>query len=164
MSFAEKLCSNTTFNFTPVQNDLWEAVQREELLAHQELLRSLVAEFAKDEDQVRLFFEGMFNKMHLNLSNIRLEKFRNAVNQIEDLKTLLEFKEAQIVFTQSQFFLPDNLQHFSGKQIQHETYLGRYLSFSCLSSETRSFKDAYFKNLSRSSQTSVQKMTDGVAD
>lgn len=54
------------------------------------------------------------------------------------IKLLFEFKEAQDIFAKNYMFYRDGL---NGKSIQMETYLGRYLSYSCLASETRGFKD-----------------------
>ena len=76
--------------------------------------------------------------MHLSLSSIKIEKFRVAEAHLETLKTLFDYKEAQDVFVKSPNFLSQGL---NGKQIQMETYLGRYLSYSCLSHETKGFKD-----------------------
>jgi Ubiquitin elongating factor core len=99
--------------------------------------------------------------MHLNLTSIKVEKFRVAESQLESLKLLLDYKEAQQAFVKSLNFL---LPGLNGKQIQMETYLGRYLSFSCLSHETKTFKDTYFKGMSKSSLSGINRMVDGVAE
>lgn len=99
--------------------------------------------------------------MHLSLNSIKVEKFRQAESHLEVLKNLLEYKEAQEVFVNSPNFLAPGL---NGKQIQMETYLGRYLSFSCLANETKSFKEQYFKGMAKSSQSGVTRMVDNVAD
>jgi hypothetical protein len=46
-----------------------------------------------------------------------------------------------------------------------ETYLGRHLSFSALSHETKSFKDAYFKGIAKVHNLSgLTRMVDQVAE
>jgi len=46
-----------------------------------------------------------------------------------------------------------------------ETYLGRYLSFSCLAQETKGFKDQYFKGgLAKQSLSGLHRLTDTVAE
>jgi hypothetical protein len=45
-----------------------------------------------------------------------------------------------------------------------ETYLGRYLSYSCLAQETKGFKDQYFKGLSKQTLSGMNRMVDTVAD
>ena len=46
-----------------------------------------------------------------------------------------------------------------------ETYLGRYLSFSALSHETKSFKDAYFKGIAKQQSLSgITRMVDQVSE
>jgi len=39
-----------------------------------------------------------------------------------------------------------------------ETYLGRYLSFSCLPNETRGFKDTYFRGMAKTQANGVHRM------
>jgi len=95
--------------------------------------------------------------MHLSLSSIKVEKFRLAEGHIETLKNLFDYKEAQEAFVKSPTFLKPGL---NGKQIQMETYLGRYLSFTSLSHETKSFKDSYFKGLAKQAPQGIQRLTD----
>lgn len=45
-----------------------------------------------------------------------------------------------------------------------ETYLGRYLSYSCLAQETKGFKDQYFKGLTKQTLSGMNRMVDTVAD
>ncbi len=45
----------------------------------------------------------------------------------------------------------------TGKSIQQETYLGRYLSFTSLAHETLGFKDQYFKGLAKMQHAGHQK-------
>lgn len=42
--------------------------------------------------------------MHINLNSIKIEKFRQAEQQLEILKILFEHKQAQDIFVQSPLF------------------------------------------------------------
>ena len=44
--------------------------------------------------------------MHISLSSIKIEKFRQAEGHLETIKSLLEFKEGQEAFVNSPNFLP----------------------------------------------------------
>ena len=99
--------------------------------------------------------------MHLSLSSIKIEKFRLAESHLETLKILLEFKEGQEAFVKATNFLTEGM---SGKQIQMETYIGRYLSYSCLAQETKGFKEQYFKGLVKQTPSGIARMIDTVAD
>ena len=57
-------------------------------------MRKLIEVVRDDEEQSQLLFSAIFNKMHLNLNSIKVEKFRVAESQLEMLKLLFEFKEA----------------------------------------------------------------------
>lgn len=161
-AFTEKLCSNRVFNFTLMQNQLWEAFEKEAFGLHQEFMRQLINVVKDDEDQASLLFTTLFDKMHLSLNSIKIEKFRLAEAHLETLKTLLDHKEAQSVFVSSSTFLSP---HLNGKQVQMETYLGRYLSFSCLAQETKGFKDQYFRGgLAKQSLSGLNRLTDTVAE
>lgn len=97
--------------------------------------------------------------MHMSLSSIKVEKFRVAEMHLETIKALLEYKGGQEAFVNSANFLPE--QAVSGKQMQMETYLGRYLSFSALSHETKSFKEAHFKGIAKQQSLSgITRMID----
>ena len=52
----------------------------------------------------------------------------------------------------------------NGKQIQMETFLGRYFSFSCLAHETRTWKDQHFKGMAKSQPSGIQRMMENVAE
>jgi hypothetical protein len=45
-----------------------------------------------------------------------------------------------------------------------ETYLGRFLSYSCLAQETKGFKEQYFKGLAKQNLSGLNRMVDTVAD
>lgn len=102
-------------------------------------------------------FATIFNKMHLNLSSIKIEKFRVAEQQLELLKSLFDYKQAQDIFVQSPLFYRP---HLTGKAIQQETYLGRYFSYTSLSTETQGFKTQYFKGLAKQQPAGVARMTE----
>ncbi|CDW72140.1 u box domain-containing protein [Stylonychia lemnae] len=161
MSMQEKLYSNQEFQFTRMQNDLWVAFYEENLFCNYEFLQSLTQILQEDEEWMQLFYRTLFNKMHLNLNSINIDKFRTAESYLEILKQLLNSKEAQELFVKNFMFYREGL---NGKQIQMETYLGRYFSFSCLAHETRGFKDAYFKGIAKSQQNGIQRMTEQVSD
>jgi hypothetical protein len=62
-----------------------------------------------------MFFQTLFDKMHLSLTSIHIEKMRLAESHLECIKQLLEFKEGQEAFVKSPNFLPLNATPFSGK-------------------------------------------------
>lgn len=97
----ESLSSNMQFEFTKMQNHLWEAFEKEGIVSHTEFMKSLVDTVKDDKEQCMMLFATLFNKMHLNLNSIKIEKFRVAEMQLEALKILFEFKEAQEVFVNS---------------------------------------------------------------
>jgi len=45
-----------------------------------------------------------------------------------------------------------------------ETYIGRYLSFSCLTNETRDYKEHYFKNCYKNTQSGLSRILDSASD
>lgn len=67
-----------------------------------------------DNEYVKSVFETLFIKMHLSLNSIKIEKFRQAEGQLETIKLLFEYKEAQEAFVSSAVFLREGL---TGKQI-----------------------------------------------
>ena len=77
-------------------------------------MRELISVVKEDADQSALLFSTLFDKMHLSLNSIKIEKFRIAEAHLETLKTLLDYKEGQDVFVGSSNFLAPGL---NGKQI-----------------------------------------------
>ena len=77
-------------------------------------MRELISVVKEDADQSALLFSTLFDKMHLSLNSIKIEKFRIAEAHLETLKTLLDYKEGQEVFVSSSNFLAPGL---NGKQI-----------------------------------------------
>jgi hypothetical protein len=89
-----------------MQTALWEAFDKEKLGLHTEFLRSVVTSFVQ-QGETSLFFSTIFDKMHMSLSSIKVEKFRVAEGHLETMKALLEYKEAQEAFVSSVNFLPE---------------------------------------------------------
>lgn len=77
-------------------------------------MSQLISVVKEDPDQAILLFTTLFDKMHLSLNSIKIEKFRQAESHIELLKTLLDYKDGQEAFIRSPNFLS---QGMSGKQI-----------------------------------------------
>ena len=72
-------------------------------------MRELISVVKEDADQSTLLFSTLFDKMHLSLNSIKIEKFRTAEAHLETLKTLLDYKEGQDVFVGSTNFLAPGL-------------------------------------------------------
>lgn len=58
---------------------------------------------------MELFYQVLFDQMHLQLSNIRQETFALADTNLELIKSLLEFEGAAESFVSSPQFLRKNL-------------------------------------------------------
>lgn len=86
---------------------------------------------------MELFYTSIFDQMHLSLSNIKQETFYLADTNVELIKHLLEFEGAAEAFVSSPQFLQKNL---NGQQIAKGTYLGRYLCFSAIVKETKTWR------------------------
>jgi len=71
----EILSSGLQFHFTKMQTDLWLAVQKTHFLHHREFMTHVFAELNEDEESKTMFFQTVFDKMHLELGNIRSETF-----------------------------------------------------------------------------------------
>lgn len=52
----------------------------------------------------------------------------------------------------------------NGRSIQQGTYLGRYLSYTCLPQETQGFKTQYFKGLAKQTPSGILRLTEQVAE
>jgi hypothetical protein len=63
---------------------------------------NLLIEVVKDDkEQYEFLYGTLFDKMHLSLNSISVNRFRYAESQIELLKILVDIKEAQEVFVGS---------------------------------------------------------------
>ena len=76
--------------------------------------------------------------MHLELKNIRAENFVKAEENLELIEALLAYEGAGEAFVGAKDFYHSKLD---GIRIQKHTYLGRYLSFTPLMTETLTWKD-----------------------
>eukprot|EP00347_Sterkiella_histriomuscorum_P007831 403347399 len=132
----EKLQSWQIFNFSQMQNNLWEAFEKESIAADQEFMEQLLSVMREsgDDYQIKLFFDTLFQKMHLNLNSIKIEKFRVAESQLEMIKLLFTYKEAQEAFVNNPLFFR---QGHNGKTIQ---------------------------GIAKSQQSGISRMTDQVAE
>jgi hypothetical protein len=57
-------------------------------------MSQLISVVSEDQEQASLLFMTLFDKMHLSLNSIKIEKFRQAESHLELLKILLDYKEA----------------------------------------------------------------------
>lgn len=130
---AEKMQSGLKFSFTQMQNKFWEAATKTYLLYHKDFLRNVVVELSDDQEAKETLFQAIFEKLHLDLCDIKSRTFSIAERNLETLKTVLDFEGAPEVFVNSQHFFNPAL---NGSQFQKATYFGRYLSFSALTFET----------------------------
>lgn len=130
---SESLQNDEDFNFTQMQNHYWLLMESDNFILNSDFLSRIANSVKEDEEQSKLFYGTLFDKMYLNLNSIKIEKLKYATDYIETTRILLEYKDAQDVFVNSRLFLKQGL---NGKKLQHNTYLGRYLSFSCIFYET----------------------------
>tara|TARA_B110000285_G_C14997615_1_gene549662 strand:+ start:847 stop:1065 length:219 start_codon:yes stop_codon:yes gene_type:complete len=72
------------------------------------------------------------------LTNIKQQTFQIAESNTEFIKILLDYDGASEVFVNSPQFLAAPSE--TGATIQKSTYLGRFLSFSALTTETQSWR------------------------
>jgi len=114
-----------------------------------------------DEEQQRMLFETLFQKIFLQINSIKVEKFRMAEGYAELIKSLFDYPAAQTAFANCATFWTPNL---NGRTLQLGTYLGKFLSFTCLFYETQSFKQMYFKGLSKQNPSAQQRTMDQVAE
>ena len=64
------------------------------IVVHSEFMKKLIDLISDDPDQYTPLLSTLFSKLHLSLSSIRIEKFREAEQHLEFLKVLLDFKIA----------------------------------------------------------------------
>lgn len=60
---------------------LWEAFERDQFALHQDFMKQLVP--MMEPDTQALLFTTIFDRMHLSLSSIKVEKFRTAESHLE---------------------------------------------------------------------------------
>ena len=70
---------------------------------------ALIIQELNDDPEIKAtFFQTLFDKMHLNLSTIKQDKFQTAESNSEFIKIMLEFDGASEIFVNSpQFYLPN---------------------------------------------------------
>ena len=91
---AEQLASGLSFTFTKMQNHLWEAVTKTHFYIHRQFMACIFTELNEDPDTRQEFYRTIFEKMHLELCNIKTETFHQAEKNVELLKNLLDFEGA----------------------------------------------------------------------
>jgi hypothetical protein len=122
-----------------MQINLWEAAKKSHFIFNRQFMTSVQGELKEDPDTMELFYQILFDQMHLQLANIRQETFGLADTNLELIKSLLEFDGAAEAFVSSPQFLGKNL---NGQQIAKATYIGRYLCFSAIVSETKTWRQS----------------------
>jgi hypothetical protein len=74
----EDLGSGLKFTFTKMQADLWEALAKTYFIHHKEFMGFVFQEINEDPEVKQEFFQTLFDKMHLELKNIKSETFNRA--------------------------------------------------------------------------------------
>ena len=88
-----------------MQNDIWEAVLKTYFTSNIKFMASVAKELDDDPDTKNEFFRTIFEKMHLELKNIKNDAFYQAERNLEILKSLFEYEGAIPVFVNSNLFL-----------------------------------------------------------
>lgn len=98
---AEELSSHNQFTFSKMQSDLWESARDSNFLLHKTFMQSVLTELNDDPEAKVLFFQTIFDKMHLQLTDIKQQSFSIAESNTEYTKILLEFEGAAEVYVNS---------------------------------------------------------------
>lgn len=120
-----------------MQTDLWHCLNNTHFHVDRHFMTFLFRDLDDDLDTRHLFFKTIFEKMHLSLPNMKHETFPQAEKNLEILKALLEYEGAGEVFVNSSSFYNPTM---NGATLQKHSYLGRYLSFTALTTETFTWK------------------------
>lgn len=67
----ESLGSDQQYEFTQMQINLWEAAKKSHFIFNRQFMESVHGELKEDPDTMELFYQVLFDQMHLQLSNIR---------------------------------------------------------------------------------------------
>lgn len=67
----ENLSSNRQFSFSKMQDDIYEAVLKTQFLMDRYFMQHIINELNDDPGTKTMFFQTLFDKMHLNLSSIK---------------------------------------------------------------------------------------------
>ena len=94
MGNSENLGSMRQFNFSKMQSDLFEALEKTQFLMDRHFMNFIITELNDDHDTRTLFFSTIFDKMHLSLNSIKIDKFSTAELNTEFIKLLLEYDGA----------------------------------------------------------------------
>lgn len=105
----ESLGMDQEFEFTQMQVNLWQAMKSTHFVFNRQFMTSIQNELKEDPDTMDLFYQVLFDQMHLQLPNIRQETFNLADTNLELIKSLLEFDGACEAFVNSPQFLRNNL-------------------------------------------------------
>ena len=84
----ENLGSGKDYTFSKMQNNLWECAKKNFFVLDREFMKLIFDNL--DNDSKKVFFKTMFDKMHLEHSNIRFETFTKAEQNLGVLKALLD--------------------------------------------------------------------------
>ena len=101
---AENLGSGQSFTFTRMQNQFWEAAKKTQLIHHRNFMTKIIQELTDDLEARSTFYWTIFEKMHLELQNIKSQTFGIAEQNLELLKFLLDFDGAAEAFVTGQHF------------------------------------------------------------
>ena len=75
----ENLGSGKDYSFSKMQNNLYECAKKDHFIFDREFMKIIFQEInEQDADSKKLFFKTMFDKMHLEHTNIRSETFTKA--------------------------------------------------------------------------------------
>lgn len=105
----ESLGTDQQFEFTQMQIHLWEAAKKTHFIFNREFMTSVQGELREDGDTMELFYQVLFDQMHLQLTNIRTETFVLADASLELIKSLLDYEGAAEAFVKSPQFLRKGL-------------------------------------------------------
>ena len=72
-------------------------------------MASIFLELNDDPDTRHMFFSTLFDKMHLQLSNIKIETFHQAEKNLEILRSTLDFDGAALIFVNSSNFFNNTM-------------------------------------------------------
>lgn len=88
---------------------MWEAAKKTHFIFNREFMTSVQGELREDGDTMELFYQVLFDQMHLQLTNIRTETFVLADASLELIKSLLDYEGAAEAFVKSPQFLRKGL-------------------------------------------------------
>ena len=83
----ESLGTDQQYEFTQMQMHLWEAAKKTHFIFNRQFMASVQQELKEDVDTRELFYQVLFDQMHLQLPNIRVETFAQADSNLELIKT-----------------------------------------------------------------------------